>query len=69
MDEYKTAEKEASKNKTQINCYDEKWIHMASDSINAFLYLENSDQQKYDSVLKSPPQTKNTLEITSIQKC
>ena len=45
MDAYKKAEKEASKNHTNIDFYDEKWIHMASDRMYEFLYLENSDPQ------------------------
>ena len=59
MDEYKKTEKEASKNHTEINFYDEKWIRMASDRMYAFLYLENSDPQKYGSVLKSLSQQKS----------
>ena len=51
MDEYKKAEKEASQNHTKINFYDEKWIRMASDRMYAFMYLENSDPQKYSSVI------------------
>ena len=47
MDEYQKAEKEASKNQTGINFYNEKWICMASDRMYAFLYPENSDPKKY----------------------
>ena len=59
MDEYKKAEKEASKNHAEINFYNEKWICMASNHMYAFLYLENSDPQKYGGVFKSLSQQKS----------
>ena len=59
MDEYKKAEKEASKNHNKINFYNEKWIRMASDRKYVFLYLENPDPQKYGNILKSLSQQKS----------
>ena len=46
MDEYNKAEKEASKIHKEINFYNEKWIHMASDLMHVpYAEIEASFQQ------------------------